>query len=147
MARSHLLSAHALVVIGVLAALSPSAAARTDSNGREPKCINLMSMGDTPVIDDCTILVKMKTGQVHYKRIDLVAPCPDIVWEGFSYTQDSYNEFCTSYPLKVRAMPGEFCTIADMTDISDGEARQLLARRNHKLSLTQNRGCERQHPN
>lgn len=132
MARSHLLSALALVVIAALAASSPPAAARAGYNGREPKCINLMSMGDTPVIDDRTILVIMKTGKVHYKRIDLAAPCPDIVWEGFSYTHDSYNEFCTSYPLKVRAMPGEFCTIADMTDISDDEAKQLLARKNRK---------------
>ena len=132
MTRSHLLSALALVVIGVLAASSSPAAARTDSDGRKPKCINLMSMGDTPIIDDRTILVKMKTGEVHYKRIDLAAPCPNIVWEGFSYTRDSFSEFCTSYPLKVRAMPGEYCTIADMTDISDDEAKQLLARKNHK---------------
>jgi len=132
MNRSLLLSTLALLVIGAVAAALPPAVASTGSDGRDIKCINLMSMGDTPVIDDRTILVKMKAGKVNYKRIDLAAPCPDLRWGGFSYTQDSYNELCTAYSLKVRAMPGEICKIADITDISDEEANQLLSHKNRK---------------
>jgi hypothetical protein len=132
MSRSFLLFVLAFGVVGAVAAASLPAAARTSSESQEMKCINLMSMGDTPIIDDHTILVKMRAGKVHYKRIDLAAPCPDIGWEGFSYTQDSYDELCTANPLKVRAMPGEVCKIADINDISDTEAKQLLARKDRK---------------
>ena len=120
----------ALLAAGV-ALTSPASAEDTNSRQRL-QCINLMSMGDTPIINDHTILVKMKFGKPNYKRIDLMAPCPDIGWKGFTHNAESYNELCTSDPLIVNAVPGETCMIKQIVDISDSEAKDLITQSHHK---------------
>jgi hypothetical protein len=106
-------------------ALLPMAAHAADDSTKL-SCINLMSVDDTPVINDRTILVKLKAGDVKYKRIDLAAPCTGIDFNGFSHNT-SYNELCSSDTLTPRVTGGGVCKISKIVDISDTEAKELMA--------------------
>lgn len=117
--------AAASVFVGAMAALAAPAMARDGADGKPLKCINLMSMGDTPVINERTILIEMKGGPSKYKRMDLAGPCNGIEYKGFAH-QTGYNELCTSDTLTSLATPGAVCKIQDITDISDTEAKELL---------------------
>lgn len=124
------LSLAALVVSAPLAAttLASQAMARDDANGKPLTCINLMSMGETPVINETTVLVKMKAGASGYKRMDLAGPCNGIEYQGFSH-QTGYNELCTSDTLVSNATPGTICKIDKIVDISDAEAKDLMKKK------------------
>ncbi len=110
------------------ASVSSPAMARDGADGKALTCINLMSMGDTPVIDERTVLVHMKTGAVNYKRMDLAGPCNGIEYKGFAH-QSGYNELCTSDTLVSNATPGTICKIDKIVDISDAEAKDLLKKK------------------
>lgn len=110
------------------AALAAPAMARDAADGRPLTCINLMAMGDTPVIDERTVLVRMKAGATNYKRMDLAGPCNGIEYKGFAH-QANYNELCTSDTLVSLATPGAICKIDKIVDITDTEAKDLLKKR------------------
>lgn len=109
-------------------ALTAPAMARDAADGKPLTCINLMSMGETPVIDERTVLVRMKAGATNYKRMDLAGPCNGIEYKGFAH-QSNYNELCTSDTLVSIATPGAVCKIERIVDISDAEAKDLLKNR------------------
>lgn len=120
------LAAFAAALAG--AALAAPALARDGADGKPLKCINLMSMGETPVINDRTVLIEMKAGPGKYKRMDLAGPCSGIEYKGFAH-QTGYNELCTSDTLTPLATPGAVCKIQDISDISDSEAKELLRKK------------------
>jgi hypothetical protein len=106
-------------------ALLPMAAQAAD--GQRLKCVKLSSMDDSPVINERTVLIKMKIGNVHYKRMDLAAPCTGIEYQGFAH-QTGYDELCTSDTLTPLATGGGVCKIKDIVDISDSEAKELMTK-------------------
>ena len=122
------ISLAALFTVGAVGAAALPAAARDGADGKPLKCINLMSMGQTPVINDRTILIEMKTGPGKYKRMDLAGPCNGIEYKGFAH-QTGYNELCTSDTLTSLGTPGAVCKIKDISDISDSEAKDLLKKK------------------
>ena len=111
-----------------VSALASPAMARDAADGRALTCINLRSMGESPVINERTVLVKMKTGASNYKRMDLAGPCSGIEYKGFGH-QTGYNELCTSDTLVSLATPGAVCKIDRIVDISDDEAKELLKKK------------------
>lgn len=111
-----------------VSALATPAMARDAGNGKPLTCVNLMSMGETPIINETTVLIHMKTGDTNYKRMDLAGPCNGIEYKGFSH-QTGYNELCTSDTLISNATPGAVCKIDKIVDISDTEAKDLLKKK------------------
>ena len=109
-------------------ALTAPAMARDSADGKPLNCINLMSMGETPIINERTVLIKMKSGATNYKRMDLAGPCNGIEYKGFAH-QTGYNELCTSDTLTSLATPGAVCKIDKIVDISDTEAKDLLKKK------------------
>ena len=123
----NLIAKFSLAALAVSALATP-AMARDAADGKPLTCISLMSMGETPVINERTVLVKMKTGAVNYKRMDLAGPCNGIEYQGFGH-QTGYNELCTSDTLVSLATPGTICKIDRIVDISDTEAKDLLKKK------------------
>lgn len=111
-----------------VASLATPAMARDAADGKPLTCINLMSMGDTPVINETTVLVHMKSGPTNYKRMDLAGPCNGIEYKGFAH-QSNYNELCTSDTLTSLATPGAVCKIDKIVDINDTEAKDLMQKK------------------
>lgn len=111
-----------------VSALAAPAMARNAADGKPLTCVNLMSMGETPVINDRTVLIKMKAGASNYKRMDLAGPCSGIEYQGFGH-QTGYNELCTSDTLTSLATPGAVCKIDRIVDITDAEAKDLLKKK------------------
>ena len=96
--------------------------------GDTQMCVPLMSIDQTPVIDDRTILIKMK-GKGGYKRIDLVNRCSGLKFqEGFSHAT-STNDLCTTDPLRVLEPVGSTCMIEKIVTIDEAEAKLLMAKR------------------
>src|SRR6478736_2834449 len=103
-ALSALLAATALLPMGAQAA-----------DEQRLKCVKLMSVDDSPVINDRTVLIKMKTGQVRFKRMDLAGPCTGIEFQGFAH-QTGYDELCTSDTLTPLVTGGGVCKIKDIVN-------------------------------
>lgn len=91
------------------------------------KCIPLMTIDETPIIDDKTILVKLKAGG-RYKRIDLFSSCPGMQFSGYAHSTRT-NELCSTDTLVVLQPVGASCMIKDIIDISEQEAKGLLDRK------------------
>ncbi len=121
-----LIATFAALAGGVLAA----AAAKADGDkiGDTQQCIQLNYIDSTPVIDNSTILVKMKAGG-GYKRIDLVNKCSGLKIEGGFSHSTSINQLCTSDPLKVIGPVGSMCMIDKIVTIDEAEAKALLAKK------------------
>jgi hypothetical protein len=126
-AMNKFLTLTALLAVTALPMVAPAQAAE----GSRLKCVRLMSIDDSPVINESTVLLKMKSGQVHYKRIDLAAPCTGIDYQGFSH-QTGYDELCTSDTLIPNVPGGGVCKIKDIVDIGDTEAKDLMAHHGKK---------------
>ena len=122
----YLIAAFAALATGVLVA----AAAKADGEkvGDTQMCVRLQYIDQTPVIDNKTILVKMK-GNGGYKRIDLVNSCGGLkIQGGFSHST-SINQLCTSDPLRVLEPVGSTCMIDKIVTIDEAEAKILLAKK------------------
>ncbi len=122
-----LLAQMSLAALAVSALTAP-AMARDAADGKPLTCINLMSMGNTPVINETTVLIHMKSGATNYKRMDLAGPCNGIEYKGFAH-HTGYNELCTSDTLISNATPGAVCKIDKIVDISDTEAKDLMKKK------------------
>jgi len=121
----YLIAAFAALATGVLTA----AAVRAEGEkiGDTQQCIRLQYIDSTPVIDNSTILVKMKGGG--FKRIDLVNKCSGLkIQGGFSHST-SINQLCTSDPLRVIEPVGSTCLIDKIVTIDEAEAKVLLAKK------------------
>jgi hypothetical protein len=110
---------------GVLAAAAVRAAG--ENVGDTQQCIHTQYIDQTPVIDNRTILVKMKGKR--YKRIDLLNNCSGLKLQGgFGYST-SINQLCTSDPLTVLEPIGATCLIDKIVTIDEAEAKALMAKR------------------
>jgi len=122
----YLIAAFAALATGVLAAAAVKA--EGEKVGETQQCIKLQYIDSTPVIDNKTILVKMKA-KGEYKRIDLVNNCVGLkIQGGFSYST-SINQLCTSDPLRVIEPVGATCLIDKIVTIDEAEAQTLLAKK------------------
>jgi hypothetical protein len=122
----YLIAAFAALATGVLVAAA--AKAEGENVGDTQMCVRLQYIDQTPVIDNKTILVKMK-GRGGYKRIDLVNTCGGLkIQGGFSHSS-SINQLCTSDPLRVLEPIGSTCMIDKIVTIDEAEAKMLLAKK------------------
>ena len=64
-----------------LGLLSASAASAAGAMGETQRCIRLMQIDESPIIDDRTILVKLR-GKNGFRRMDLSGTCSGISWNG-----------------------------------------------------------------
>ena len=115
------------VLLAFLLTFSPSVYADSHlEENKKQQCIKLQNIDSTPVIDNKTILVKMK-GKT-FKRIDILNRCPSLkIQGGFSYST-SINKLCVQDPLRV-LYTGSVCMIEKIVDISEIQAEQLLAQK------------------
>jgi hypothetical protein len=108
----------------VLIPLVLGAATALAADGRQ--CLRLAQIDETPIIDDRTILVKMKGGEFH--RVDLRGNCPSLRMSGFAHRTPS-DDLCTSTVLTVRDPGGTICTIERIVPITRADADALMAKR------------------
>lgn len=120
-----LMANFAVLAGGMLAA----AAVRAEGNdiGDTQQCIRLQYIDETPVIDNKTILVKMKPKG--FKRIDLVNKCSGLKIQGGFGFSTSINQLCTSDALHVLEPVGSICLIEKIVTIDEAEAKALMAKR------------------
>lgn len=91
-----------------------------------PKCVPLMLIRSTPIIDDHTILMRMWNGTS--KRIDMRGQCANMWWQGYSRVSIE-NNFCKFDILRVLGPIQNYCQIEKIVDIDKAEADALLASR------------------
>jgi hypothetical protein len=108
-----------------------SAQAAGENIGDTQMCVQLSRIDSTPVIDNRTILIKMRAAN-SYKRIDLVSPCPGLrMANGFSHST-STGDLCTTDPLRVVEPVGATCMIKQIVTISPEEAKALQSKDRRK---------------
>ena len=122
----YLIATLAALAAGMLAAATVRA--EGEKVGDTQQCIRLQYIDQTPVIDNKTILVKMK-GKGSYKRIDLVNNCTGLKIEGGFSHSSSINQLCTSDALRVLDPIGSTCMIEKIVTIDEAEAKTLLAKK------------------
>ncbi len=116
-----------LAAVAVAGFAHAAQAAKGDNIGDTQQCIRLQSIDETPVIDDKTILVRMKGGD--FKRIDLVNKCSGLKMQGGFSHSTSTNDLCTTDPLRVLEPIGATCLIEKIVTIDAAEAKALRARK------------------
>lgn len=91
-------------------------------------CIPLIQIDRTEVIDNRTILVRMKGGQQD-RKITLANACPGLRFNGFVH-ETSINQLCRSDPLRVIETNGggSVCAIQSITPVTKAEADALEKR-------------------
>lgn len=89
-------------------------------------CFKLSQIAESPVIDDTTILLKLKNGESH--RVDLRGRCPSLKLSGFAHKTPS-DDFCTSTVLTVLSPGASSCMIERIVPIADADAAALMAKR------------------
>ncbi|MSO96640.1 MAG: hypothetical protein EXR11_00260 [Rhodospirillaceae bacterium] len=122
----YLIATFAALASGVLAAAAVKA--EGENVGDTQQCIRLQYIDSTPVIDNQTILVKMK-GKGGYKRIDLLNKCSGLKIQGGFGHSTSINQLCKSDPLVVLEPVGSTCLIDKIVTIDKAEAKALLAKK------------------
>jgi hypothetical protein len=121
-----LIATFAALATAVLAAAAVRA--EGENVGDTQQCVRLQYIDSTPVIDNKTILIKMK-GKGGYKRIDLVNNCSGLKIEGGFAHSTSINQLCTSDALRVLQPVGSTCLIDKIVTIDEAEAKALLAKK------------------
>ncbi len=92
----------------------------------ENTCFRLSQIDEPPIVDDSTILLKLKTGD--YKRVDLRGRCPSLKMSGFAHKTTS-DDLCTSTVLTVLGPVRADCMIQRIADIDAAEAETLMKMR------------------
>lgn len=123
---SRYLTAATVAIVGFAGA----AKAEGEKLGETQRCLNLMYIDETPVIDNKTILVKMK-GKDNYKRIDLLNNCSGLKLQGGFSHSTSTNDLCVTDPLRVLESNGigATCLIDKIVTIDATEAKMLRAKK------------------
>lgn len=98
-----------------------------DAVGSTQKCVRLSDIQDSPIIDDKTIVLKMR-GRDHFKRVDMRGTCSGMEFSGIGHTTPT-DELCTSNAIKVLQPVGAICMIDKIVTIDKAEADALLAKR------------------
>jgi hypothetical protein len=95
--------------------------------GETQMCVPLAQIDETVVIDDQTILIRMKGGG--FKRMDMAYRCSGLKMnQGFVHKTSTQN-LCTTDPLRVLEPAGASCMIDKIVTIDKEEGKTLLARR------------------
>lgn len=110
-----------LAALLVPLALAGGAAVAADNT-----CVKLSQIDESPVIDDSTILLKLKNGE--FQRVDTRGNCPSLRMSGFAHKTPS-DDFCTSTVLTVRSPARSPCMIERIVPIERAEADALMAKR------------------
>lgn len=113
----------ALLAVG----LGTTTAMAADPVGTTHKCVRLSDIDGSPVIDDKTVLLKMR-GQNGFKRVDMMGTCSGMKFSGFGHTTPT-DELCTSDTIQVLQPVGANCMIDKIVTIDQAEADSLLAKR------------------
>lgn len=117
-----------LIALSTVLALGlGSASAFADAVGETHKCVRLTDIMDSPVIDDKTILLKMR-GKDDFKRVDMRGSCSGMKFSGIGHSTPT-NELCTSNAITVLQPVGAACMIERIVTIDKAEADTLLAKR------------------
>lgn len=123
--------AFSLVVFGLGASvLTGSAPAQDSSSGRDPQCLDLRRIRSTTVVDDRTLLFRMRNGSV-YKN-DLTRACPGLSNEKRFMYRVTMDRLCAIDIITVLEdrgfgfTPGASCSLGQFAEISSDEADSLL---------------------
>lgn len=108
------------------AVLIPLALAAGVATAADNACFKLSQIDESPVVDDSTILLKMKNGD--FRRVDLRGRCPSLKMSGFAHSTPS-DDFCTSTVLTVLSPAKSSCMIERIVEIDRAEADKLMAKR------------------
>src|SRR5688500_6921322 len=84
-------------------------AAAADPVGSTHKCVRLSEIRESPVVDDKTIVLKMR-GRDDFKRVDMYGTCSGMKFSGIGHTTPT-NELCTSDAITVLQPVGAACMI------------------------------------
>lgn len=113
----------AAVALGSGLAAGSAYAAQGDAVGDTQTCLDLMRIESSPVVDEKTILVKMKAPK-SFKRIDLAQPCGLDTMRPFAHSTTT-NQLCKQDTLTVVDGSRSVCMIKQIVTISEDEAKAL----------------------
>lgn len=118
----------ALMAIAALGlGLTSGGAAAASAVGETQRCIRLMQIDESPIIDDRTILVKLR-GNSGFKRLDLSGTCSGISWDGYARVSPEHS-MCITDTLHVLGPTAATCKIDRIVTIDAAEASALEARK------------------
>jgi hypothetical protein len=98
-----------------------------DAAGTTHQCVRLNQITDSPVIDDRTILLKLR-GSDQFRRVDMRGTCSGMKFSGIGHTTPT-DELCTSNTIHVLQPVGATCMIEKIVTIDKAEADSLMAKR------------------
>ncbi len=113
----------AVALVGSGLATGSVFAAQGDAIGDTQTCLDLKRIESSPVIDEKTILVKMRAPK-SYKRIDLAQPCGLDSMRPFAHSTTT-NQLCKQDTLTVVDGSRSVCMINQIVTISEDEAKSL----------------------
>lgn len=113
-----------LVLSVAAATLAFSSVSAFAADGAPARCVPLMQINESPIIDDHTILLKLNNGD--YKRMDLRGTCKNISWDGYVRSSPE-NNFCATDTLHVLGPTPSNCQIEKIVAIEEAEAKSLIA--------------------
>ena len=117
---------HGISALMLAAGIATTSAYAADVVGETQRCVRLRQIESSPIIDDRTILVKMRgTG---FKRIDLNGTCSGISWDGYARSGPE-DSICITDALHVNGPVGNVCTINKIVNIDAQEAAALQAKK------------------
>lgn len=121
--KTSLIALAAALALGV----SATAAVADDPIGSTHKCVRLSQILESPIVDDKTIVLKMR-GRDDFKRVDMRGTCSGMKFSGIGHSTPT-AELCTSDSITVLQPVGAICMIQQIVTIDKAEADTLLARR------------------
>lgn len=113
----------AAVLVGSGLATGAVVAAQGDAIGDTQTCLDLKRIESSPVIDEKTILVKMRA-PTSFKRIDLAQACGLDNLRPFAHSTTT-NQLCKQDTLTVVDGSRSVCMIKQIVTISEDEAKTL----------------------
>jgi hypothetical protein len=121
--KTSLIAIAATLTLGIGA----SSAFAAGAVGQTQKCVRLSDIQSSPVVDDKTIVLKMR-GRDDFKRVDMRGTCSGMKFSGIGHSTPT-DELCTSDPITVLQPVGAVCMIQQIVTIDKAEADTLLAKR------------------
>lgn len=107
--------------------IGATSAQAQDAVGSTQKCVRLSDIRESPVVDDKTIVLKMR-GRDAFKRVDMRGTCSGMKFSGIGHSTPT-DELCTSSAITVLQPVGANCMIEQIVTIDKAEADTLLAKR------------------
>ncbi len=104
-----------------------TASAFADTVGESHRCVRLSDIQESPVINDKTIVLKMRSKD-DFKRVDMRGTCSGMKFSGIGHSTPT-DELCTSDAITVLQPVGAACMIEKIVTIDKAEADQLLSTR------------------